>query len=54
MKMDFENFIGIEKPSRMFTGIAGEYFVCAELSKREAVAGLAPKGTKLFDITVRS
>ncbi|MCC6126019.1 MAG: aspartate-ammonia lyase [Pirellulales bacterium] len=40
------------KKLNSLTGVAGEYYVCAELAKRGYVAVLAPKNNPLFDLVV--
>ena len=36
--------------SNVLVGIAGEYFVCAELCKRDYIALFTPKNNPLYDI----
>ena len=39
-----------EKISPNMTGIAGEYYVCAELCRRNILALVTPKNNPLFDV----
>ena len=42
------------KKSNNLTGVTGEYFVCAELGKRDILALLTPKNNPLFDVVAVS
>ena len=42
--------MGLEKTSNNMKGMAGEYFVCAELCKLNILALLTPKNNPLFDV----
>jgi hypothetical protein len=42
--------VTIKKPSTVLTGVAGEYFVAAELSRRGHVASLTLRNTRGIDV----
>jgi hypothetical protein len=42
--------VGNNKISNNMTGVAGEYYVCAELCRRNILALITPKNNPLFDI----
>jgi hypothetical protein len=50
MASPYEEVLMVDSVSKNMIGIAGEYYVCAELCRRNILALVTPKNNPLFDI----